>query len=50
MGFKSQLRKGKKERRKREIVNFINKIFNTNIKDDNEVDAIILALNGLKES
>jgi Holliday junction resolvasome RuvABC endonuclease subunit len=50
VGFKSQLKKGvKREEKKKEIVNFVNTIFNTTIKDDNEIDAIILALCGLKE-
>jgi len=50
VGFKSQLKRGvKREEKKKEIVNFINAIFDTQIKDDNEIDAIILALNGLKE-
>jgi hypothetical protein len=50
VGFKSQLKKGvKRKEKKKEIVNFVNTIFNTTIKDDNEIDAIILALCGLKE-
>jgi len=50
VGFKSQLKRGvKREEKKKEIVNFINAIFDTQIKDDNEIDAIILALYGLKE-
>lgn len=50
VGFKSQLKKGvKREEKKKEIINFINAIFNTQIKDDNEADSIVLALNGLKE-
>jgi len=50
VGFKSQLKRGvKREEKKKEIVNFINAIFDTQIKDDNQVDALILALNGLKE-
>ena len=50
VGFKSQLKKGaKRKEKKKEIINFINNIFDTQIKDDNETDAIILALCGLKE-
>jgi len=50
VGFKSQLKRGaKREEKKKEIINFINAIFDTQIKDDNQVDALILALNGLKE-
>jgi len=50
VGFKSQLKRGaKREEKKKEIINFINTIFDTQITDDNETDAIILALNGLKE-
>jgi len=50
IGFKSQLKKGtKREDKKKELINFINNIFGTEEKDDNIIDAIILALNGLKE-
>jgi hypothetical protein len=50
IGFKSQLKRGvKRTEKKQEIINFINAIFDTQIKDDNQVDALILALNGLKE-
>lgn len=50
IGFKSQLKKGsKREEKKKELINFINNIFGTDEKDDNIIDAIILALNGLKE-
>jgi hypothetical protein len=50
VGFKSQLKRGaKRTEKKQEIINFINAIFDTQIKDDNQVDALILALNGLKE-
>jgi len=50
IGFKSQLKKGtKREAKKKELITFINNIFGTEEKDDNIIDAIILALNGLKE-
>jgi Holliday junction resolvasome RuvABC endonuclease subunit len=50
VGFKSQLKKGsKREEKKKELINFINGIFKTEEKDDNIIDAIILALCGLKE-
>lgn len=50
IGFKSQLKRGvKRQEKKKELIDFINNIFNTTIKDDNEIDAIILALNGLRE-
>jgi Holliday junction resolvasome RuvABC endonuclease subunit len=50
VGFKSQLKKGvKREEKKKEIINWVNNIFGSNLTNDNETDAIILALNGLKE-
>jgi hypothetical protein len=50
VGFKSQLKKGvKREEKKKEIINWVNNIFGSNLENDNETDAIILALNGLKE-
>lgn len=50
VGFKSQLKKGvKREEKKKEIINWVNNIFGSNLINDNETDAIILALNGLKE-
>jgi Holliday junction resolvasome RuvABC endonuclease subunit len=50
VGFKSELKKGTKSKdKKQEIINFVNNIFNTKEVDDNITDAIILALNGLKE-
>jgi hypothetical protein len=42
---KIQLRKDKKQ----ELIDFINNIFGTKEEDDNICDALILALNGLKE-
>ena len=50
IGFKSQLKRGtKREEKKKELIDFVNNIFGTEEKDDNIIDAIILALNGLKE-
>jgi len=50
VGFKSQLKRGtKREEKKKELIDFINNIFGTEEKDDNIVDALILALNGIKE-
>ena len=50
IGFKSQLKKGsKREEKKKELVDFINNIFGTQETSDDITDAIILALNGLKE-
>jgi hypothetical protein len=50
IGFKSQLKRGtKREEKKKELIDFINNIFGTEEKDDNIVDALILALNGLKD-
>jgi hypothetical protein len=50
VGFKSELKKGTKSKdKKQEIINFVNNIFGTEEVDDNITDAIILALNGLKE-
>ena len=50
VGFKSQLKKGSKSKeKKQELVAFVNNIFGTEETDDNITDAIILALNGLKE-
>lgn len=50
VGFKSQLKKGvKREEKKKEIIDWVNNIFGSNLENDNETDAIILALNGLKE-
>jgi len=50
VGFKSQLKRGcKREEKKKEIINWINNIFGTKETDDNICDALILALNGLKE-
>jgi len=42
---KTQSRKDKKQ----ELINFVNNIFGTQETDDNICDALILALNGLKE-
>lgn len=50
IGFKSQLKRGsKREEKKKELITFINNIFQTTEKSDDIIDAIILALNGLKE-
>jgi hypothetical protein len=59
IGFKSEIKKVKgltaKEKvqvrkdKKQELIDFINNIFGTKETDDNIVDSIILALNGLKE-
>jgi Holliday junction resolvasome RuvABC endonuclease subunit len=50
IGFKSQLKRGsKREEKKKELIDFINNIFGTKETDDNIIDALILALNGLKE-
>ena len=50
VGFKSELKKGTKSKdKKQEIINFVNNIFGTEETDDNITDAVILALNGLKE-
>jgi hypothetical protein len=50
IGFKSQLKRGtKREEKKKELIDFINNIFGTEETDDNIVDALILALNGLKD-
>jgi hypothetical protein len=50
IGFKSQLKKGtKREDKKKELINFVNNIFGTKETNDNIIDSIILALNGLKE-
>jgi len=59
IGFKSEIKRVKgatnKEKtqsrkdKKQELIDFINNIFGTKETDDNIVDAIILALNGLKE-
>lgn len=51
VGFKSQLKRGtKREEKKTEIINWVNEIFKSKLTNDNETDAIILALNGLKEA
>lgn len=50
IGFKSQLKKGvKSKEKKKELINFINEIFGTQETSDDIIDAIILALCGLKE-
>jgi Holliday junction resolvasome RuvABC endonuclease subunit len=50
VGFKSVLKKGTKSKdKKQEIVNFVNNIFGTQETSNDITDAIILALNGLKE-
>jgi hypothetical protein len=50
IGFKSQLKRGtKRQEKKKELIDFINNIFGTEETDDNIVDALILALNGIKE-
>jgi len=50
VGFKSELKKGTKSKeKKQEIINFVNNIFGTKETSDDITDAIILALNGLKE-
>jgi Holliday junction resolvasome RuvABC endonuclease subunit len=59
IGFKSKIKRVKgstnKEKtqsrkdKKQELIDFINKIFGTNETSDDITDAIILALNGLKE-
>jgi Holliday junction resolvasome RuvABC endonuclease subunit len=51
VGFKSELKKGTKSKdKKQEIVNFVNNIFGTKETSNDITDAIILALNGLKET
>ena len=48
--FKSQLKRGtKRQEKKKELIDFINNIFGTKETDDNICDALILALNGIKE-
>ena len=50
IGFKSQLpKKSKREDKKKELIKFVNFIFDTKLKGDNLCDAIILSLCGLKE-
>jgi len=50
VGFKSQLKRGTKSKdKKQELIDFVNNIFGTEEKSDDITDAIILALNGLKE-
>jgi len=50
VGFHSVLPKATKStEKKKEIMQFISKIIDTEIKDDNIADAILLALAGLKE-
>lgn len=50
IGFKSQLKKGTKSKeKKQELINFVNNIFETTETSSDITDAIILALNGLKE-
>ena len=50
VGFKSELKRGAKGKdKKQELINFVNNIFNTQEKSDDICDAVILALNGLKE-
>ena len=59
IGFKSEIKRVKgatnkektqsRKNKKQELIDFINNIFKTEETDDNIVDAIILALNGLKE-
>jgi Holliday junction resolvasome RuvABC endonuclease subunit len=50
VGFKSQLKRGsKREEKKKELITFINNIFNTKETSDDICDAIILSLCGLKE-
>ena len=50
IGFKSQLKRGtKRQEKKKELIDFINNIFGTKETDDNICDALILALNGIKE-
>ena len=59
IGFKSEIKRVKgltskektqsRKNKKQELIDFINNIFETQETDDNIVDAIILALNGLKE-
>jgi hypothetical protein len=49
-GFKSSLPKGsKREEKKQEIINWINQKFDLELKDDNQAEALILGLCGLKE-
>jgi Holliday junction resolvasome RuvABC endonuclease subunit len=60
IGFKSEIKRIKgatnKEKtqsrkdKKQELIDFVNKIFGTKETDDNICDALILALNGLKEN
>jgi Holliday junction resolvasome RuvABC endonuclease subunit len=50
VGFKSELKRGtKSKQKKQEIINFVNNIFNITETSDDICDAVILALNGLKE-
>jgi len=50
VGFKSELPKGTKAKiKKQEIMDFINNKMGLELKDDNEADATMLALAGLKE-
>jgi Holliday junction resolvasome RuvABC endonuclease subunit len=50
IGFKSQLKRGtKREEKKKELIDFINNIFGTEETSDDICDALILALNGIKE-
>jgi Holliday junction resolvasome RuvABC endonuclease subunit len=50
VGFKSELKKGTKSKeKKQEIINFVNNIFNITETSDDICDAVILALNGLKD-
>jgi len=59
IGFKSEIKRVKaatnkektqsRKNKKQELIDFINNIFKTEETDDNIIDAIILALNGLKE-
>jgi hypothetical protein len=59
IGFKSEIKRVKgltskekaqsRKNKKQELIDFINNIFGTKETDDNIIDALILALNGLKE-
>lgn len=50
VGFKSELKRGAKGKdKKQELINFVNNIFGTKETSDDITDAIVLALNGLKE-
>jgi len=50
VGFKSQLKRDtKKVEKKKEIIDWINNIFNTKETDDNITDSLLLSLYGLKD-